>query len=181
MAVRVPLCIVLFYTNSNLPVTKIGSSPYNYVISFTLTQIFQLLKYKWMSVFGINSFTLTQIFQLLKSVSNSRQVSCCFTLTQIFQLLKLACDTIIIAKGFTLTQIFQLLKLIALTAAAFARFTLTQIFQLLKCQIALMKRLPQKTIINISVTTNIIIITYSRAVKKNFLLNVPAPFLPLFR
>ena len=60
-------------------------------------------------------------------------------------------------------------------------FTLTQIFQLLKCQIALMKRLPQKTIINISVTTNIIIITYSRAVKKNFLLNVPAPFLPLFR
>ena len=159
MAVRVPLCIVLFYTNSNLPVTKIGSSPYNYVISFTLTQIFQLLKYKWMSVFGINSFTLTQIFQLLKfsAASTSNPPS------------------------FTLTQIFQLLKLIALTAAAFARFTLTQIFQLLKCQIALMKRLPQKTIINISVTTNIIIITYSRAVKKNFLLNVPAPFLPLFR
>ena len=159
MAVRVPLCIVLFYTNSNLPVTKIGSSPYNYVISFTLTQIFQLLKFSAASTSNPPSFTLTQIFQLLKSVSNSRQVSCCFTLTQIFQLLKLACDTIIIAKGFTLTQIFQLLK----------------------CQIALMKRLPQKTIINISVTTNIIIITYSRAVKKNFLLNVPAPFLPLFR
>ena len=83
--------------------------------------------------------------------------------------------------GFTLTQIFQLLKSIRVYIWIFISFTLTQIFQLLKCQIALMKRLPQKTIINISVTTNIIIITYSRAVKKNFLLNVPAPFLPLFR
>ena len=83
--------------------------------------------------------------------------------------------------GFTLTQIFQLLKLSGLRTQEQKCFTLTQIFQLLKCQIALMKRLPQKTIINISVTTNIIIITYSRAVKKNFLLNVPAPFLPLFR
>ena len=83
--------------------------------------------------------------------------------------------------GFTLTQIFQLLKLVRLSIPNALGFTLTQIFQLLKCQIALMKRLPQKTIINISVTTNIIIITYSRAVKKNFLLNVPAPFLPLFR
>ena len=180
MAVRVPLCIVLFYTNSNLPVTKIGSSPYNYVISFTLTQIFQLLKYKWMSVFGINSFTLTQIFQLLKFSAASTSNPPSFTLTQIFQLLKSVSNSRQVSCCFTLTQIFQLLKLIALTAAAFARFTLTQIFQLLKCQIALMKRLPQKTIINISVTTNIIIITYSRAVKKNFLLNVPAPFLPLF-
>ena len=159
MAVRVPLCIVLFYTNSNLPVTKIGSSPYNYVISFTLTQIFQLLKYKWMSVFGINSFTLTQIFQLLKLIALTAAAFA----------------------RFTLTQIFQLLKSVILHTPAPLGFTLTQIFQLLKCQIALMKRLPQKTIINISVTTNIIIITYSRAVKKNFLLNVPAPFLPLFR
>ena len=168
-----------------------------------LTQIFQLLRSVCVSSICCSCFTLTQIFQLLKycgiipttdsgfyTNSNLPVTKIChkitnkffsFTLTQIFQLLKLACDTIIIAKGFTLTQIFQLLKLIALTAAAFARFTLTQIFQLLKCQIALMKRLPQKTIINISVTTNIIIITYSRAVKKNFLLNVPAPFLPLFR
>ena len=112
-----------------------------------------------MSVFGINSFTLTQIFQLLKfsAASTSNPPS------------------------FTLTQIFQLLKSVILHTPAPLGFTLTQIFQLLKCQIALMKRLPQKTIINISVTTNIIIITYSRAVKKNFLLNVPAPFLPLFR
>ena len=72
----------------------------------------------------------------------------------------------------------KIAALIALTAYG---FTLTQIFQLLKYQIALMKRLPQKTIINISVTANIIIITYSRAVKKNFLLNVPVPFSPLFR
>ena len=84
-------------------------------------------------------------------------------------------------RSFTLTQIFQLLKYWESAGIQQNRFTLTQIFQLLKCQIALMKRLPQKTIINISVPTNIIIITYSRAVKKNFLLNVPAPFLPLFR
>ena len=104
-----------------------------------------------------------------------------FTLTQIFQLLKFTVTCAVKSTGFTLTQIFQLLKLVGKTASKSYGFTLTQIFQLLKCQIALMKRLPQKTIINISVTTNIIIITYSRAVKKNFLLNVPAPFLPLFR
>ena len=104
-----------------------------------------------------------------------------FTLTQIFQLLKSIVTTIISVVCFTLTQIFQLLKSPQYQYLFRICFTLTQIFQLLKCQIALMKRLPQKTIINISVTTNIIIITYSRAVKKNFLLNVPAPFLPLFR
>ena len=132
-------------------------------------------------MFAWERFTLTQIFQLLKLYRCGATALCRFTLTQIFQLLKLkyaVCTTHI---SFTLTQIFQLLKLYCVSTGCRNGFTLTQIFQLLKCQIALMKRLPQKTIINISVTTNIIIITYSRAVKKNFLLNVPAPFLPLFR
>ena len=130
-------CTFVFYTNSNLPVTKILLALSTYPCSF----------------YTNSNLPVTKIAALIA----------------------------LTAYGFTLTQIFQLLKSVNFASDGTSGFTLTQIFQLLKYQIALMKRLPQKTIINISVTANIIIITYSRAVKKNFLLNVPVPFSPLFR
>ena len=82
----------LFYDNSILSGTKMKMNTLGLLLSFTITQFFQVLKSRLTPNFSPNCFTITQFFQVLKLISRVSTPPLGFTITQFFQVLKYQID-----------------------------------------------------------------------------------------
>ena len=100
-----------FYDNSILSGTKMQQSHTLLSLRFTITQFFQVLKFKKLPFLGIKCFTITQFFQVLKYGGKLEETYICFTITQFFQVLKFVAAFRFLVLCFTITQFFQVLKL----------------------------------------------------------------------